>query len=181
MSTFVEARPIPAGTWQIDPVHSHVGFAVEYMSGTFRGTFSPVDARLSVAEDGEATLAGSARVDSVRVQDENLTAHLLSPEFFDAERAPEIRFASRRIRRSGDELEVDGALEAKGLSEEVELRGTIGEPVTDAYGRERIGLKLAGTLDRTRLGLDWNLQLPSGEPALASDVELTAELYLVKA
>ena len=43
---------VPAGTWQLDPVHSQVGFAVKYMVGTFRGSFSPVEATLAVAEDG---------------------------------------------------------------------------------------------------------------------------------
>ena len=60
------------------------------MVGTFRGSFSPVDATLAVGEDGTATLTGSAPVAGVKVQDENLTAHLQSPDFFDAERAPEI-------------------------------------------------------------------------------------------
>src|SRR5580765_5488320 len=105
MSTLVETRkPLPTGSWQVDPVHSQVGFAVEYVVGTFRGSFSPVEARLEVAEDGEATLTGSAKVESVKVQDENLTAHLLTPEFFDAERVPEIRFASTDLRRSGDAI-----------------------------------------------------------------------------
>ena len=36
---------LPAGTWQLDPVHSQVGFAVKYMVGTFRGSFSPVGSR----------------------------------------------------------------------------------------------------------------------------------------
>ena len=30
------------------------------------------------------------------------------------------------------------------------------------------------------LGLDWNAELPSGEPALGGDVTLTAQLVLVK-
>ena len=81
MSTLAETREaLPAGTWQIDPAHSQVGFAVEYLVGTFRGGFSPVGATLEVGEEGEARLSGSAKVESVKVQDENLTAHLLSME-----------------------------------------------------------------------------------------------------
>ena len=181
MSTRAETRALPTGTWQVDPVHTQVAFAVEYMGGTFRGSFSPVEATLEVGEDGEATLTGSAKVEGVKVQDENLAAHLLSPEFFDAEGAPEIRFVSTGIRRSGDEIVAAGELTIKGVTVPVELQGTIGEPIVDAYGKERLGLKLATTVDRTRVGLDWNTPLSSGEPALANDVTLTAELYLVKA
>jgi polyisoprenoid-binding protein YceI len=182
MSAVLETRAtLPTGTWHVDATHSQVGFEVEYMVGTFRGSFSPVEASLTVDDDGTATLAGSARAEDVKVQEENLNVHLLSPEFFDAGRTPVIEFVGRDIRRSGDDVEVAGELTIKGVTEPVELRGTIADPITDAYGRERIGLKLSTTVDRTRFGLNWNLPLPTGEPALANDVRLTAELYLIKA
>jgi polyisoprenoid-binding protein YceI len=179
MSTLAE-QAIPIGTWRVDPAHSQVGFAIDYMGGTFRAGFSPVDVTLEVGEDGALSLTGSAAAESVKVQDENLNAHLLSPEFFDAERTPELRFRSREVRVEGREIAVAGELTVKGKPAGIDLAGTIGDPLTDAYGRERIGLTLGGTVDRTRLDLTWNLPLPSGEPALANDVALTAELYLVK-
>lgn len=182
MSTITQTKAqLPTGTWQVDPVHSHVGFAVDYLAGTFRGTFSPVEATLTVGEDGSVELAGSARAENVRVQDENLTAHLLTPDFFDAERAPEITFGASAIRRAGNEVVIDGELTIKGNAQPVALTGTITEPVKDAYGNDRIGLKLETTIDRTQFGLNWNLPLPNGEPALANDVTLSADLYLVKA
>ena len=61
------------------------------------------------------------------MQDENLNAHLLSPEFFDAERTPEITFASSEVTQSGDEIEVRGELTIKGTSLPVRARGTVGE------------------------------------------------------
>jgi polyisoprenoid-binding protein YceI len=182
MSTIAQARDIlPAGTWNVDPSHSHVGFAVDYMIGTFRGSFSPVEATLEVADDGTASLAGSTRVANIKVQDENLAAHLQSPEFFDAERTPEITFRSTDISRTGETVTVRGELSLRGVSLPVELSGSATEPITDPYGRERIGLTLSGAVDRTEFGLNWNNPLPSGKPALASRVTLTAELYLVEA
>jgi len=172
---------LPTGTWSVDPVHSQVGFALDYMGGTFRGSFSPVAGTLEVAEDGAATITGAAQVAGINVQDENLAAHLLSPEFFDAERTPELHFSADGIRRSGAEVAVDGDLIIKGITRPVELTGTIGDPIEDAYGKDRVALTLQTTIDRTEFGLNWNLQLPSGEPALSNDVTITAELYLVKA
>jgi polyisoprenoid-binding protein YceI len=171
---------IPAGTWQLDAVHSQVGFAVKYMVGTFRGSFSPVEATLSVAADGSAALQGSARAESVKVQEPNLIAHLLSPDFFDAERAPELRFRSTAVRVAGDDVTVDGELEIKGVTRPVTLAGAVTEPITDPYGRERIGITLEGAIDRTEFGITWNNPLPSGKSALANEVALSAELYLVK-
>jgi polyisoprenoid-binding protein YceI len=180
--TMLETRPaLPTGIWKLDPVHSHVGFAVEYGVGTFRGSFSPVEATLEASEDGQVTLTGKAPVAGIKVQDPNLLAHLQSPEFFDLERTPEIGFSSTAVERSDDEVKLAGDLEIKGRTQPVEATGTIADPAEDAHGNVRFGLKLETTVDRTKFGLDWNMQLPNGEPALANDVTLTAELYFVKA
>lgn len=184
MSTTVDTpQVLPAGTWTIDPVHSQVGFAVAYHVGTFRGSFSPVQATLEVGEDGTAKLTGSASVGGVKVQDENLAAHLQSPEFFDAERTPEISFASTAIRPSGEglgeELEIDGELTIKGVTLPVTARGRVGEQ-KQYMERPYFGLELQATLDRTRFGLNWNNPLPNGEPALADEVRVTAELFLTR-
>jgi polyisoprenoid-binding protein YceI len=182
MSTITETREsLPAGTWSLDPVHSQIGFAVDYVVGTFRGSFSPVEAKLDVGEDGSATLSGSAPVAGVKVQDENLNAHLQAPDFFDAERTPDISFSSTAVRRSGDEIAIAGDLTIKGITNPIEAEGTITDPADDPYGGVRFGLKLETTIDRTQFGLNWNNPLPNGEPSLANDVKLTAELYLVKA
>ena len=182
MSTTIEkTRPIPVGTWNVDPTHSHVGFELDYMGGVFRGSFSPVEAMFAVGQHGSARLEGSARAEAVKVQDENLNAHLLSPEFFDVSRTPVLAFEATDIRRTGDGLAVNGELTIKGTTHPVALLGTAGEPLTDAYGRERFGLELRGSVDRTDFGLDWNIALPTGEPALSNEVRLVAELFFIKA
>ena len=92
-----------------------------------------------------------------------------------------MRFETEKLRRNGDEVEVDGELTIKGITRPVTLTGTITDPIQDAYGNDRIGLTLTTTVDRTAFGLAWNIPLPTGKAALANDVTLTAELYLVKA
>ena len=168
------------GTWQLDPVHSNVAFAVDYMAGTFHGTFAPFDATLAVGEDGNAVLAGKAVVENVQVQDDNLAGHLQTPDFFDAEQAPEITFRSTSLTFDGPDVKVAGELAVRGVTRPVELTGSLGGPLVDPYGRERINLKLETAVDRTAFGIDWNAPLPTGEPALSNRVELTAELALVK-
>src|ERR1041384_1248041 len=102
MSTTATRTELPTGTWNVDPVHSQVGFAVEYMIGTFRGSFSPVEGTLVVGEDGSAKLEGSAKATAVKVRASRLAGPLASPDFFDAERPREIRFAATDVRRSDD-------------------------------------------------------------------------------
>src|SRR3954452_5322030 len=99
LSTTTTVEIAPAGTWSLDGVHSSIGFEIAYLGGTFRGSFADVTAKLDTT--GGAALSGSAKVESIRVQDENLTAHLLTPEFFDAERHPELGFESTSLERVG--------------------------------------------------------------------------------
>jgi polyisoprenoid-binding protein YceI len=171
----VDTQVVPTGTWSIDKVHSTIGFAIDYMAGTFQGSFGDVDAELS-----DGALRGKARVASIQVNDPNLAAHLQGPEFFDAERHPELAFESKEVRRDGDKLTIDGEITIKGHTEPVEITGVISEPINDPYGGERFGLKLETKVDRTKFGVNWNNPLPSGEPALADEVTLIAEVQLSK-
>ena len=170
----------PAGTWNLDPVHSRVDFEVSYLAGTFKGEFHEIGAELTV-EAERASLEGTAKVASVDVKDENLSAHLQSPDFFDAERHPELRFTAEEIRLDGDrKVSVAGELTIKGVSKPVAVTGTVTAPIVDPYGNERIGLNLATKIDRTDFGVNWNNPLPSGEPSLANDVTILAELQFVR-
>jgi polyisoprenoid-binding protein YceI len=171
--TTSELQTVPTGTWSVDRVHSTIGFSVDYMAGTFAGTFSDFD--VSVAD---GVLKGTAKVASVQVKDPNLEAHLQTPDFFDAERHPELSFVSRSIERSGDNLAINGDITIKGHTEPIELTATITEPIADPYGGTRYGLKLETTIDRRTFGVSWNNPLPSGEPALSNAVVLSADLQL---
>ena len=171
---------LPAGTWNLDPIHSRVGFEVHYLAGTFKGEFHEIGAELTVAGD-QASLQGRAQVASVDVKDENLAAHLQAPDFFDAERHPELRFSAEDVRLDGDgKVSVDGELTIKGVTKPVTVTGTVTAPIEDAYGNDRIGVNLSATVDRTDFGVDWNQPLPSGDPALANDVTILADLQFVK-
>jgi polyisoprenoid-binding protein YceI len=171
---------VPAGTWNLDAIHSRVGFEVHYLAGTFTGEFHEIGAELAVDGD-KASLEGTAKVASVDVKDENLAAHLQAPDFFDAERYPELRFTAHDISLDGDgNVSVDGELTIKGVAKPVTVTGAVTAPLQDAYGNDRIGLNLTAKVDRTDFGVNWNQPLPSGDPALANDVTILADLQFVK-
>src|SRR3954452_25314917 len=166
---------LPTGTWGLDSVHSTVAFAVDYMSGTFQGSFSEF-----TAEVADGTVCGSADVSSIQVKDPNLEAHLQGPDFFDAEQHPQLAFTAKEISGSGDDLRIQGEITIKGHTEPVELRAAATEPQDDTFGNVRVGLKLEGKIARTLFGVSWNTPLPSGEPALQNEVTLIADLQFVK-
>jgi len=176
MSIAEQITSIPTGTWGLDPVHSDVGFAVTYSgAGTFRGGFKEVDAKLV---DGK--LEGSAKVASVTIDEPQLVGHLQSPDFFDAEQYPELRFTASGIERNGDEVTFDGELTLRGVTKPVKISGTVVGPTPDAYGNQRIAFDIETKVDRRDFGINWNMDLPSG-PALGNDVKITANLALVQA
>ena len=160
-----------AGNWQFAAVHSSADFSVKYLVARFRGSFSEFDASL---EDG--TLSGSVKVGSVTVKEPNLIAHLQSPDFFDADRFPEITFKSTDLRIEGDVVKLEG---------DITLKGTPGQFVQRERltGRPRIspatrgsGFTLETTINRAEFGVSWNADLPKGGKALSDDVVLSVEL-----
>jgi polyisoprenoid-binding protein YceI len=161
------------GTFAADPVHSHVGFEVPYAVATFSGEVPDFTATLV---DGH--LEGSAKIESIRLKDENLQAHVLSPEFFDAERHPVLTF-SGDLARDGDKATIDGEITIKGITQPATLTGTVVGPTVDHFGATRIGLTLETVVDRTAFDMKWNMPLPNGEPALGNEVTLKADLTLV--
>jgi polyisoprenoid-binding protein YceI len=168
----------PAGAWAADPVHSSVSFEVAYAGvNSFRGGFRDFSATLTA--DG---LEGSAKVASVDVKDEQLNGHLQTPDFFDAQRYPEISFRATELSRLEDNrVRGKGELTIKGVKRPVELHGEIAAaPATDPFGRERLGLKLETEIDRTAYGVSWNAPNQSGGDYLGNDVKLIAELAFVK-
>ena len=169
MSSIITSQSVPTGTWSADPVHSNVSFEVAYAgTNTFRGSFRDFTATLA-----DGVLEGSAKVGSVDVKDEQLNGHLQTPDFFDAERFPEISFRATDLDR--------GELTIKGVTRPVELTTTGSEPNVDLAGRERIGLRLETTIDRNEFGVSWNAPNQGSGNYLGDDVKLVAELAFIKA
>ena len=176
MSTITTETAIPTGTWELDKVHSSVGYAVRHSGvSLFKGSVEGFDAELV-----DGALRGSADVSTITVNDENLQAHLLSPDFFDVQRTPRVSFESTSIARDGNELIVEGELEIRGVKQPVRLIGTIAGPVEGPAG-ERLGISLETVIDRTSFGITWNMELPSGGFILDNQVTLTAHLELARA
>jgi polyisoprenoid-binding protein YceI len=173
------ATVIPAGTWSIDPVWSTLEFEVRKI-----GLF-PIKGRVpgftgSIEGGGSPSIEGTVDVTSITTFDETRDGHLQSPDFFDAERYPELRFESTAVDVVDDELVVTGNLTIKGTTKPVALRGAFLGAGADPYGNDRIGLQLETIVDRTDFGLNWNAPLPGGGFLLPNDVVLRATFAAVR-
>jgi polyisoprenoid-binding protein YceI len=170
------------GTYVARPEPSTFAFAVRH-SGvfTYRGTLTDVTATLRA--DGDAlTLEGSARVDSISVVDPPaMRASVLGPDFFDAERHPEVAFRSTAVHLDDDGLvAVDGELTIRGVTRPVAATGHYAAPRQASFG-EVAGLALQTTFDRREFGFDWQMELPGGGDAVGWDVALDIDLLLMRA
>jgi polyisoprenoid-binding protein YceI len=171
---------IPAGTWSVDPVHSTVEFHVTHagiatvkgralvLEGTIRGGDAPA-------------IEGTVDASSLTTFDETRDAHLQTPDFFDAERYPTLRFVSSSIEGRNGELLVEGNLTIRGVTRPVTLHGTFRGATLDAYGNERVGVDLEGSVNRQAFGVSWNAPLPGGGFLLPDEIPVIASFSAIKA
>jgi polyisoprenoid-binding protein YceI len=173
----LNATEVPSGTWTVDPVHSSASFSVRHMMvGTFRGEFEQIDASLT---DGK--LVGKVKVDSLTIKQEQLRGHLLAPDFFDAERYPEIVYESTSLSIDGDVLRSEGTLTLKDKTVPVTATGRIAGPVVTLGDVDKIGIDLETTVETEAVGLGYNAPLPKGGVVLGKTVTITVNLELALA
>jgi polyisoprenoid-binding protein YceI len=181
MSTETVNQQIPAGTWAVDPVHSSIHFAITHNKvATFRSGFTSYEATLTGG--AEPKLEGTVEVASVDIDEPQLKGHLLSPDFFDTERHPQLRFSSTALDVADDgSVRLRGELEIRGNKREVEVTGRFAEIGTDLGGNERLALSLEAAVDRREFGLEFNADLPNGGQVLEYEVSIAVDLELVVA
>jgi polyisoprenoid-binding protein YceI len=170
-----------SGTYRAQPEPSTFAFAVRH-SGVFRYRGSLSDVAATLRGDGDAlVLEGSARVDSISVvEPAAMRASVLGPEFFDAERHPEITFRSTAVRLADDgRAEVDGELTIRGVTRPVTASGQYAPPRQAGFG-EAAGLQLQTSFDRREFGFEWQAELPGGGDAVSWDVEMDIDLLLMR-
>jgi polyisoprenoid-binding protein YceI len=150
-------------------------------SGVFwyRGSLSDVAATLRGGDD--LALEGSARVDSISVvEPAAMRASVLGPEFFDAERHPELTFNSTAVSLDSDGLvALDGELTIRGVTRPVSASGQYAPPRPTSFG-EVAGLQLNTSFDRREFGFDWQMELPGRGNAVGWDVEADIDLLLMR-
>jgi polyisoprenoid-binding protein YceI len=171
---------IPVGTWSIDPVWSALEFEVKKIGlVSIKGRVPGFSGRIVGGE--QPAIEGRVDATSITTFDEMRDGHLQSPDFFDTQRFPELRFESTAVETNGSELRVEGNLTIKGTTRPVELTGQFLGSGLDAYGNDRIALELSGTVDRTEFGLNWNAPVPGGGLLLPNEAVLKATFTAVRA
>jgi polyisoprenoid-binding protein YceI len=176
-SDAVEFPGYIAGTWEIDPVHSYVGFIARHlMVSKVRGRFNTVEGQIITAENPSASSA-TATIDMTSVDTGNAQrdSDIKGAMLFDADNHPTMTYRSTGIRRKGDAFVADGELTIKGITRPVELEVEVGGFGPDPFGGTRAGFSATGEIDRTEFGMNPELKLPTGGVVISEKIQLTIE------
>ena len=170
-----------AGTWELDPVHSHIGFVARHlMVSKVRGHFSKFQAQIITAPNPlESSATATIDLSSVETGNDTRDNDLRSSNFFDAATHPEMTFRSTGIRREGDGLAVDGDLTIRGVTRPVSLAFEVNGFGPDPFGGTRAGFSAHGEINRTDFGVSFNAPVPGG--VMVSEkiqIEIEAEAVL---
>lgn len=166
-------------TWNIDKVHSKIGFSVTHMViSEVEGTFKDYTASLvSSAEDfNGAEVSFTAKVASVNTENERRDNHLKSADFFDAEKFPEITFKGNLV-KEGTKYKLKGDFTMKDVTKKVEFDVTHGGTINTGRG-QKAGFKVNGTINRQDYGVSWANKLTSGELVVSNEVQLIIKIEL---
>lgn len=146
----VGMRTVDTTRWRIDPARSTVEFYVKGFWGmaTIKGCFSRYHGALDFSTQPAIELTVEA--DSLDTTNEKRDVHLRSPDFFDVEKHPYVRFVSDSATLDGEQLHVQGRLHARGSSIPLELNATLRHIGDD------LEIEAATEADHRQLGMTWN-------------------------
>jgi polyisoprenoid-binding protein YceI len=172
-----------AGTWNIDPIHSEVGFSVRHMMvSKVRGRFTNFSGQIVTADDPtQSSVTAEIELASINTGQDQRDDHIRSADFFEVETYPTMTYKSTSVRVEDGEYVLDGDLTLKGVTKRVPLRLELNGFGPDAYGGVRAGFTATGEINRRDFNVNFNAPLANGGAVVADKVTLHLEIEAVKA
>jgi len=171
--------------WNIDPSHSGVHFTVRHMViSKVRGSFGRFAGVVDFDAQDPAASKVSVRIEaaSIDTQEEKRDGHLRSPDFFDVEQYPELRFDSTRVEKlDGDGYRVTGDLTIHGVTRPVVLDAEYLGRGKDPWGNERLGFQARASINRKDFGLNWNQLLEAGGVLVGEKIDIALDVQAIAA
>jgi polyisoprenoid-binding protein YceI len=178
------ASPVFAvDTYVVDKSHSNAQFTIRHLMSKVTGKFTDVEGLVQVdrAKPEASSVEFKIKTASINTAEAKRDEHLRSPDFFDAEKYPEITFKSTTMKATGkDAYQVAGTLTMRGVSKEVTLPVTVLGEMKDPWGNDRAGFEVLTTLNRKDYNIIWNKTLDAGGYMLGDDVTVAVTLEAVK-
>jgi polyisoprenoid-binding protein YceI len=170
----VQTASAAVETYEIDTVHSSVGFSIRHFVSKTTGSFGTVTGTITVDRDNleKSSVDATIAIAGINTANEKRDAHLKSPDFFDAPKFATATFKSKSWKKTGDDaFDVTGDLTLKGVTKEVVLKTKL-----LGFGDGMKGAKLSGwestiTLKRSEFGISGYTGAVGEEVAITIGVE----------
>lgn len=162
-------------TFAVNKPHTVVAFAVDRfgLSKIF-GSFAKVDGEFSLDRDDPTTSRATLTIDTSSIYSgfEARDKVLRSPDFFNVQEFPEMKFATTKVERTGERTaKVTGNLTMLGVTKPVTLDVTLNGIKEDARTKKNVaGFSARGTLKRTDFGMKYLAGPISDEVTLIVEV-----------
>jgi polyisoprenoid-binding protein YceI len=171
---------VPAGTWEVDPARSTVGFVVRHLKVTkVRGRFREVTGVIRCDSEGVASIDGVVEVASIDTGDRRRDARLCAEDFFDVEQHPTIAVtAVSPPVGSCDTPTVRGTMTVRGASRPLELQVDAAASPVDGNGDLRV--RARGVVSRRDFGLEWDSAFAAGGLVIDDRVGLGLDIVVVR-
>jgi len=181
MTTALEIPGYVAGTWDLDPVHSHIGFVARHlMVSKVRGKFRTFSGTLVTGENPlESSVTAEIDLNSIDTGQEQRDNHIRSADFFEVETYPTMTYRSTGLRQDGDDFVLEGQLTLKGVTRDVPLRLELNGFGPDAYGGTRAGFTATGEINRRDFGVNFTAVMETGGAVVSDKVTLHLEVEAV--
>ncbi len=179
----VNARLVPpAGTFEIDPIHTFVTFRAQHLVvGRVHGRFEGVTGTITIAEDfldshTEIAINADSITTLMPIRDEDLR----SDNYLDVTKYPYLTFTSNKVTElpSGEWI-LSGDLTIKDVTRPTELLVTFGGAIPDPFGNLRVGFHATTTISRRDYGLTTMLEGNGGHLFVARDVAIEIDVEAV--
>ncbi|HLN79221.1 MAG TPA: YceI family protein [Nocardioidaceae bacterium] len=168
---------VQAGTWNIDPSHSEIGFTARHLMSKVRGLFEKFEGQIVTGDQPSAT--ATVDLNSINTRDENRDAHLRSSDFFDVENSGPMTFASTKVEQGGKGLLVTGDLTIKGVTKPVTLDVEYLGTDTDPWGGTRVGFEGTTQISRKEWGVNFNVPMDGGRLLVGDKIDITVAVQAV--
>ncbi|HHP7239764.1 YceI family protein [Longibacter sp.] len=181
----VDIRSDEPVAWTLDEAHSEVRFRVRHLAiSSVTGFFRDFDASVTMTPDDLSTLSASAnaRIQSIDTGNTDRDDHLRSPDFFDAERFPEMSFESTGVSDvNGEAFTLNGRLTIRDVTRTVSFDGTMIGTAVGPKGKQRAAIAAETVINRKDFGLTWNKLTEAGGVIVGDDVTIELDVQLVRA
>jgi polyisoprenoid-binding protein YceI len=175
---------LAADTYTFDKQHTRIGFSAQHLViSTVDGRFKDFDGTITLDPQDitKSSVKVTIKTASIDTDTEARDKDLRNSEFLDVAKYPEMTFVSDKIEKRGDGYVAIGTFTLKGVSKKIELPFTVGGPISDPWGNQRLAVHASTKINRKDYGVNYNQAMKNGTALVGNEVTINLTVEATKA